>query len=87
MLMTEHAGKSLLAAHGIAVPQGDLIRKGHQVRTLKQSYPVALKVQVASGGRGKAGGVLRADDAQQAEAAANQLLQREFGGERAKTLL
>ena len=29
---------------------------------------------------------LRADDAEQAEAAAGQLLQREFGGERAQTL-
>jgi succinyl-CoA synthetase beta subunit len=87
MLMTEHAGKSLLAAHGIAVPRGNLIRKGNQVRSLKQTYPVALKVQVPSGGRGKAGGVLRAEDAEQAEAAAGQLLQREFGGERAQTLL
>ena len=87
MLMTEHAGKRLLAAHGISVPEGELIRKSAQVRSSSQSYPVALKVQVASGGRGKAGGVLRANDAEQAESAARQLLEREFGGERARSLL
>ena len=32
MLMTEHAGKSLLAAHGIAVPDGAVIRNPDQVR-------------------------------------------------------
>ena len=87
MLMTEHAGKSLLAAHGIAVPKGALIRKPSQVQGWRQRYPVALKVQVASGGRGKAGGVLRADNAGQAEGAVRELFEREFGGERPLSLL
>jgi succinyl-CoA synthetase beta subunit len=48
---------------------------------------VAVKVQVASGGRGKAGGVLRADDAAAAEAAAQKLFAQRFGGETPRALL
>ena len=87
MLMTEHAGKSLLAAHGIAVPDGAVIRNPDQVRRWRGSFPVAVKVQVAAGGRGKAGGVQRADSADAAESAARNLLGRDFGGERARALL
>lgn len=85
--MTEHAGKCLLRAHGIPVPAGELVRKSGSVHKWRGAYPVALKVQVSSGGRGKAGGVVRADDPAQAEAAAQQLFGREFGGERPATLL
>lgn len=87
MLMTEHAGKRLLEAHGITVPAGMLIRKPDQVRKWAESGPFALKAQVASGGRGKAGGVVRIDDAQNAPAAAQALFAREFAGERPAALL
>lgn len=87
MLMIEHAGKRLLESHGVRVPPGVLLRDGAHVHRWRNGYPVALKVQVASGGRGKAGGVVRVEDAAQAEAAARELLGREFGGERAAALL
>ena len=87
MLMVEYAGKRLLEAHGVKVPPGLLITKSTLVRRWRGAYPVALKVQVASGGRGKAGGVLRAENVEHAEAAAQALLGREFGGERAAVLL
>lgn len=87
MLMTEHAGKCLLKAHGVPVPPGDLIRKSSHARRWRGAYPVALKVQVLSGGRGKAGGVVRVDDAEHAESAARQLFERGFGGERPASLL
>jgi succinyl-CoA synthetase beta subunit len=87
MLMTEHAGKSLLSAHRVPVPAGALVRSSAQVQRWRGAYPVALKVQVSSGGRGKAGGVVRAGDAVQAEAAAQQLFAREFDGERPASLL
>jgi succinyl-CoA synthetase beta subunit len=87
MLMTEHAGKCLLAQHGVAVPAGVLIRKPAQVQKWTGGYPIALKVQVASGGRGKAGGVLRADDGEAARSAAQQLFAREFGGEQPASIL
>jgi succinyl-CoA synthetase beta subunit len=87
MLMTEHAGKSLLKAHGVHVPAGVLIRKAPDAARWRGTWPVALKAQVASGGRGKAGGVLRADDVTQAQSYAETLLRTEFGGERPASLL
>lgn len=87
MLMTEHAGKSLLESHGVPVPAGVLIRKASDAAKWRGGWPVALKVQVASGGRGKAGGVLRADNAEAAQSHAATLFTREFGGERPASLL
>lgn len=87
MLMMEHAGKCLLKAQGVPVPAGALIRKSGSVQKWRGAYPVALKAQVASGGRGKAGGVLRADGAAHAAMAAQQLFEREFDGESPAALL
>lgn len=87
MLMTEHAGKSLLMTHGVPVPRGLLLRSREQVQRWRDAYPVALKVQVASGGRGKAGGVVRVDSPGAAVAAAQRLFALEFAGERPSTLL
>ncbi|MCW5605366.1 MAG: acetate--CoA ligase family protein [Burkholderiales bacterium] len=87
MLITENEGKALLAAHGIAVPHGSLIRNATQLRRWSAGFPVAVKAQVSSGGRGKAGGVLRASDTHEAESAARRLFEREFGGERPRALL
>ncbi|MCC7487302.1 MAG: acetate--CoA ligase family protein [Burkholderiales bacterium] len=87
MLMMEYAGKRLLRQYGVPVPAGALLRKSADARRWRGSYPVALKAQVPSGGRGKAGGVLRADRAEQAESAAQRLFDLEFGGMRAAALL
>jgi len=87
MLITEHEGKALLAAHGVPVPRGSLVRHAGHTRRWNNGFPVAVKAQVASGGRGNAGGVLRANDADEAEAAARQLFGREFGGERPGAVL
>lgn len=81
MLITEHEGKALLAAHGVPVPQGSLVRSARHVRRWREGFPIAVKAQVSSGGRGKAGGVLRANSAEEADAAATQLFTQEFGGE------
>src|SRR5687767_7394067 len=87
MLMMEHAGKSLLKAYGVPVPAGAVVKKAADAAKWRGTWPVALKVQVSSGGRGKAGGVVRADDADQAQSSAHTLFEREFGGERAASLL
>ena len=87
MLMTEHDGKALLAAHGVSVPHGHLVRSADVARRWLGGFPIAVKAQVLSGGRGKAGGVLRAANADEAVTAVGQLLAREFGGERPDTVL
>ncbi len=87
MLLTEHAGKCLLKAFGVAIPSGTLVRSSAAARKWKGAYPIALKVQIASGGRGKIGGVVRVDDVTQAEAVAERLFNQVFDGTRPESLL
>ncbi|MBM3340925.1 MAG: hypothetical protein FJY56_02270 [Betaproteobacteria bacterium] len=87
MLLTESQSKDMLRAHGIAVPEGLLIRKPDQIKRWRGELPVAIKAQVASGGRGKAGGVLRANGVAEAQFAAKQLCDMKFGGEAPRALL
>jgi succinyl-CoA synthetase beta subunit len=70
--LLEHAGKRVLAAHGVPVPIGHLAVDVEQAIAAGDAigYPVAVKAQVPVGGRGKAGGIkLAADAAELAEAA------------------
>ena len=61
MFLIEHHGKELLASHGIPVPAGVFVPAGGDVHAARiPDGPVMVKAQVASGGRGKAGGVERA---------------------------
>ncbi|MBI4081687.1 MAG: hypothetical protein HY423_03660 [Candidatus Lambdaproteobacteria bacterium] len=80
MLLLEHEGKALLAAHRVPVPRGLVVRSPAEVDWARLAYPVAVKAQVAAGGRGKAGGVVRADGAVMARAAAERLLSATFNG-------
>jgi succinyl-CoA synthetase beta subunit len=82
MLLDEWQGKCLLRSAGIAVPKGRLISAPDEARDLRLAFPVAVKAQLARGGRGKAGGVIKAADADAARAAAVRLLDTEFSGER-----
>lgn len=63
MRLIEHDGKSLLAAHGIEVPQRRLLAPDAPLQNLDWNGPAVLKAQVFSGGRGKAGLVRRCDHA------------------------
>ena len=61
MFLIEHHGKELLASHGIPIPVGVFVPAGGDVHAAEvPDGPVMVKAQVASGGRGKAGGVERA---------------------------
>ena len=58
MFLLEHHGKELVALHGIAVPAGIFVPPGGDpFAGGLPGGPVMVKVQVASGGRGKAGAV------------------------------
>ncbi|OGA10841.1 MAG: hypothetical protein A2W68_17705 [Betaproteobacteria bacterium RIFCSPLOWO2_02_64_14] len=91
MMILEYEAKDLLRSAGVAVPDGSVIRPG--ARALQaaarriDSYPVAVKAQVRSGGRGKQGGVTRANDAAQLRAAAKRLFATTFGDEQPAALL
>lgn len=61
MFLIEHHGKELLASHRIPVPAGVFVPAGGDVNAIGiPGGPVMVKAQVASGGRGKAGGIERA---------------------------
>ena len=88
MMMLESDAKRLLASVGVAVPAGTVWRKGEPATGVKvAAYPVAVKAQVRSGGRGKQGGVIKAADAAALEAAGKKLFASEFGGEKPDVLL
>ena len=86
MMILEHEAKALLRTVGVAVPDGALIKPGTREPRVK-AYPVAVKAQVRSGGRGKQGGVIRANNARELKAAAKQLFATEFNGEKPEVLL
>jgi succinyl-CoA synthetase beta subunit len=72
----EYQSKRLLAAHGLTVPQGDVATTPAEARHIAQRLggPVIVKAQVLVGGRGRAGGILLAGDADEAERIAEQIL-------------
>jgi succinyl-CoA synthetase beta subunit len=72
MRLQEYQSKSLLARHGIPIPQGDVAATPKEARRIAQDLgsAVAVKAQVLVGGRGKAGGVRLADTPAEAEEAA-----------------
>jgi succinyl-CoA synthetase beta subunit len=89
-MMLEHEGKRLLASAGVAVPEGTLIEPGGELKTRLSavtSFPVAVKAQVRSGGRGRQGGVRQVKSAEELPAAVQALLSTEFGGERPAAVL
>ena len=76
MDLLEHAGKRVLAAHGVPVPVGHVaFDVDHAVAAGDAiGYPVVVKAQVPVGGRGKAGGIKVANDAAELAVAAGEVL-------------
>ncbi len=76
MDLLEHAGKRVLAAHGVVVPVGHLAVEVDQAVAAGDAigYPVVVKAQVPVGGRGKAGGIKLAHDAGELADAAGAVL-------------
>ncbi len=91
MMITEHEAKQLLRAAGIAAPEGTLIRPGSTAiqRAARRvpAWPVMVKAQVRSGGRGKQGGVVRANNAAGLKTAAKRLFATHIGDETPAVLL
>ncbi len=76
MKLYEYEAKSILAKHGVATPQGGLATSPSQAHeiALKLRMPVVVKAQVLVAGRGKAGGIVFAQSAEEAEKVAEKLL-------------
>ena len=85
----EFEAKTILARYGVPVPQGALITNDRQAGEAfaKIEAPFAVKAQVLVAGRGKAGGILFADSAEEAEKTAKKLLKTEIKGVPVKKVL
>ena len=82
MDLLEYQGKQLFARSGVAVPEG---RVAADVQTAvaaatEVGYPCVVKAQVQIGGRGKAGGIKIARDADEAREHAAAILGKELRG-------
>jgi succinyl-CoA synthetase beta subunit len=82
MDLLEYQGKQLFAKHGIAVPSGEVAATVDEAVAAAEriGYPCAIKAQVLIGGRGKAGGIKIAQDADEARAAAEAIIGMDIVG-------
>ncbi|SEG34854.1 succinyl-CoA synthetase (ADP-forming) beta subunit [Thermomonospora echinospora] len=86
MDLFEHQAKELFAEYGVPVPTGKVAHTPQEARAIAEelfaagSKKVVVKAQVKTGGRGKAGGVKLADDADEAQALAEQILGMDIKG-------
>ena len=76
MRIHEYQAKALLREAGVPVPRGERAKTPAAARAIAERLggKVVVKAQVHAGGRGKAGGIKRADDPAEAERAAAQIL-------------
>ncbi|MFV3126316.1 ATP-grasp domain-containing protein [Niveispirillum sp. KHB5.9] len=82
MMLLEHDAKMLLAAAGLPVPAGRLVRRGDIAGLPALPLPQVLKVQVPVGGRGKAGGIRLVREAGDLATGLDELLGMEIKGHR-----
>jgi succinyl-CoA synthetase beta subunit len=82
MKLYEYETKKILSILGVQVPNGQRARTGLQIKEtiVKIKLPVAVKAQILVAGRGKAGGILFATSAEEAQEAGEKLLQSEIKG-------
>ena len=87
MLLTEAQGKALLSAAAIPIPTSKELRTLDDVRACAVGFPVAVKAQVAAGGRGKAGGVRKAESESELEDSFRAIMDMKFAGETPSSVL
>jgi succinyl-CoA synthetase beta subunit len=82
MDLYEYQGKQLFAQFGIPVSEGRLAATPEEARAAAEELagPVVVKAQVLTGGRGKAGGVKLAEDPDDAEAKARDIIGLDIRG-------
>ncbi len=82
MDLFEYQGKELFARHGIPVPSGEAAETPEAARAAAERIGgrVVVKAQVQVGGRGKAGGIKLAENPDEAEARAREILGMDIKG-------
>ena len=89
MRMLEYEGKAILRKHGIVTTAESVACTVEEAVAAGEAlgFPVVVKAQVLSGGRGKAGGVRLTKDPDALRDAASSILGMEIKGEQCKKLL
>jgi len=87
--LQEYQAKRLLAGYGVPIPRGDLALSAGAARAAAErlGQTVVVKAQILVGGRGKAGGIVRAETPDQAAQAAERLLGSSLKGELVQAVL
>jgi succinyl-CoA synthetase beta subunit len=82
MKIHEYQAKQIFAKYGIPLPQGEMANTPEEAKSIAEKIgkPVMIKAQVHVGGRGKAGGIKKADNPDQAFEIASQILGMEIKG-------
>ena len=89
MKLHEYQSKLIFSRYGIRIPKGSVASTASDARVIANEMGgrVVIKAQVLVGGRGKAGGVRVAKDADEAEQIAAQILTMEIKGLRVHKIL
>ncbi|MCB2229277.1 ADP-forming succinate--CoA ligase subunit beta [bacterium] len=89
MNVHEYQAKQLFAKAGIPVPPGEVATNPAEAFTIAEQYnkPVMVKAQVHAGGRGKAGGVKYAENAEAARVLATKIIGMDIKGLEVKKVL
>ena len=89
MDLYEYQAKDLFAAHDVPVMKGEVASSADEARAVAERIggPVVVKAQVKVGGRGKAGGVKLADDADGAREHAEAILGMDIKGHTVRRVL
>lgn len=89
MNLHEYQARAILESYGVPVPQGRVASTPQEAQTIAAGLggPVVVKAQVLVGGRGKAGGVRIAPDANAAAEAAERILGMRIKGIQVRRVL
>ncbi len=85
MILYEFEGKEILSKSGINVPKSQLVSSANDKINLE--YPVIIKAQVLSGKRKIAGGILKANDSDEAKEMISGLLSAIINKEKVESIL
>ncbi len=89
MKLHEYQSKRIFAQYGVPIPGGDVAATPEQARQIasRLGKRVVVKAQVLVGGRGKGGGIRLADDPDEAQQVAGQILGMNIKGLTVKKVL
>ncbi|MHA1376975.1 MAG: ADP-forming succinate--CoA ligase subunit beta [Candidatus Helarchaeota archaeon] len=84
----EFEAKNILKKYGLLIPNGYKINSVKEIKEIfnKISFPIMLKAQILTGGRGKAGGIKSADSLEQAISKASEMFRTNIKDFEVKTI-